>query len=158
MRDFQKVALSQLSKAVWAASQLAIQSIQNKNKFIEKTSFFKNSNDNSFKEMEETEEDLNYLGTSTEFQCSSCPSSFSAIEDLISHCDSIHGSEEILELPTPPEEPPKNEKKLRCDLCSATFSKQSGLEFHLRKSHTFCSSSIFVPSKPKDDEIHQIGN
>ena len=108
--------------------------------------------------MDETEEDLNYLGTSTEFQCSSCPSSFSAIEDLISHCDSIHGSEEILELPTPPEEPPKIEKKLRCDLCSATFSKQSGLEFHLRKSHTFCSSSIFVPSKPKDDEIHQIGN
>merc|ERR1712062_288800 len=114
---------------------------------LKKTSFFKNSNDNFFKEMEETEEDLNYLGTSTEFQCSSCPSSFSAIEDLISHCDSIHGSEEILEFPTPPEEPPK----LRCDLCSATFSKQSGLEFHLRKSHTFCSSSIFVPSKPKDD-------
>ena len=111
--------------------------------------------------MEETEEDvINYLGTSTEFQCSSCPSSFSAIEDLISHCDSIHGSEEILELP--PAQNPQNEektpkpKKLRCDLCSATFNKQSGLEFHLRKSHTFCSSSIFVPSKPKDDEIHQI--
>ena len=106
--------------------------------------------------MEESEEDVNLLPTTepTEFQCSSCPSSFNGVEELITHCDSVHGTDQdILEIPSTP-----RQNNFKCDLCPASFRSKSGLNFHLRKSHTFSSSSIRrqPKAKQKDDEIHEI--